>query len=509
VVVTAVGEGVSGTGPLTVVPRVVEAKLDTIQVVAGDSVLLSAKAHPQDNPAAIPGATFTFSASPSAGVTFSQRSPSTALIKTSAAGTFSITATNLGVVGSTSLTVLPRSFIGTLLGNETGIDAGRDFGCGLIPLGRLYCWGLNSFSQLGAKPPEGDSVCFEEGTGVGASPCRLTPIRVAPQLVFSSVSAGDDFACGLTGTGKAYCWGSGTSGKLGNGGAAGASAPTPITFGSSFTSISAGGNHTCAIGTGGTAYCWGQDDFGQLGDARLVNSTTPIPVVAGGAVAIFSAISAGLRHTCALDVSGSATCWGLNNNGQLGAGVPGGFSDQPLTVAGGISFNAISAGGDTVLSPIFRLESHTCGIATNGAAWCWGSNGSGQLGNGSVGGPDVNVPTPVAGGFSFSKISAGSRFTCGLTTGGAIYCWGHNSDLQLGRGPFTGGGADSGVPQIVSGGELPAGVTFVSVTAGRRHACGIGSDGAAYCWGSDVFGALGNTFQAAFRGLPQRVATPQ
>ncbi len=509
VVITATGDAVPGSAPLTIVPRVVEAKLDTVTVVAGDSVLVSAKAHPQDSPTPISGAVFTFTSSPSAGVTVSQRSNSTAMIKTSVLGTFVITTTNLGVSGATSLTVLPRVFIGSFGGNETGVDAGRDFNCGLIPLGRLYCWGVNGLSQLGAAT---DSLCFEEGGGSPlANPCSLIPVRLAPQLAFTSVSAGDGFACGLIGTPKIYCWGDGFGGKLGNGKNAGSSSPTPITFGVPFASVSSGGNHACALSTGGSAYCWGQDSAGQLGDARFVNSTTPIPVLANGTVAAFSSISSGFRHTCGLDLGGLATCWGLNDNGQLGTGSVTGPSSQPLSVAGGIAFKAISTGGDTVqvLVPVpsVHYESHTCAIAQNGAAYCWGSNASGQLGNGSVGGPDISVPTTVTGGLSFAKISAGARFTCGLTTGGAIYCWGRNSDLQLGRG--SAGPELIGSPQQVSGGELPVGTTFVSVSAGKRHACGVGSDGAAYCWGSNVFGALGNTLQAAFRGFPQKVSTPQ
>lgn len=508
ITVTATGDAVAGSAPITIIGRVVEAKLDTATVVAGDSVFVSARAHPQDNAASIPGAAFTFAASPVAGVSVVQRSPSTAVVKTSASGTFVITATNLGVNGSTTLTVLPRIFVPDLAGSQTSLDMGRDFGCGLIPLGRLYCWGLNSVSQLGGAPP--DSTCFEEASVISAA-CKLNPVRVNPQLIFSSVSAGDGFACGIVSTGKGYCWGDGLDGKIGNGSGSGSATPVIVTSSLSFASISVGGNHACGITTTGSAFCWGQDSAGQLGDARRVNSTTPIPVVTGGAIAQFNSISAGFRHTCALDASGGAACWGLNDNGQLGSGGLGGSSDSPVAVAGGIAFKAISAGGDTVLVPfpIPHYESHTCAIATSGAAYCWGSNASGQLGIGSVDGSNVVVPTPVVGGLNFAKISAGARFTCGLTTAGTIYCWGRNNDLQLGRGPFTNTASDDGTPQLVTGGELPAGVTFVSVSAGKRHACGVASDGNAYCWGSNVFGALGNTLQAAFRGFPQRVATPQ
>jgi alpha-tubulin suppressor-like RCC1 family protein len=279
--------------------------------------------------------------------------------------------------------------------------------------------------------------------------------------------------------------------------------------------ITYGGQHACGLATGGTAYCWGADSLGQLGDSRLVHSTTPIPVSGGGAAAVLAGISAGFRHTCGVNAAGTAFCWGSNERGQLGAGTTGGFVDTPVQVLGGLQFATISAGGD-----------HTCGITTGGAAYCWGSNFDGQLGNGSVGGVSA-TPVAVSGGLTFTRISAstgtrstdalgsplkltGAGHTCGLTTAGAIYCWGDNVNLALGRGPFSGGpSAASGTPQQVTGGELPAGMTFSSVSAGSVHTCGVATDGSAYCWGSNIFGALGNTFQAAFRGLPQRVATPR
>jgi len=104
----------------------------------------------------------------------------------------------------------------------------------------------------------------------------------------------------------------------------------------------------------------------------------------------------------------------------------------------------------------------------------------------------------------------GFGHTCGVTTAGQVYCWGDDSDLQLGRGPTTGGPSSaSGVPTLVAVGERPIAVTFTTISTGTRHSCAVGSDGNAYCWGSNVFGSLGNTLQAAFRGQPQRVATPR
>jgi len=158
---------------------------------------------------------------------------------------------------------------------------------------------------------------------------------------------------------------------------------------------------------------------------------------------------------------------------------------------------------------------------------CWGDNASGQLGNGGVSGP-VPVPGAVLGAPAFTRISAstgtrslmpptfvaqskliGRGHTCGLTAAGAVFCWGDDFDLQLGRGQFSGSGSVGVTAAQVVQGERSAGVTFTSVSTGSRHSCAVASDGNAYCWGSNVGGALGNTLQAAFRGQPQRVATPR
>jgi alpha-tubulin suppressor-like RCC1 family protein len=503
------GESASTELTVTALPVTVKVKLDTAAVISGDSVLVTAQAVTPDG-ATVKGAKFTFASSPATGITILQRSDSTAIIKSAASGTFTISATGEGTTGTATLTVAPRIFVATASNGTNTLDLGRDFGCGLIPLGRLYCWGVNGFAQLGART---DSLCFEELKAPGQSitqPCSLSPIRVGPAIVASSVSAGDGFACGITTQGSAYCWGDGSFGKIGNGKLGSSSTPTLVTSGLTFASVTVGGEHACGLTPSGAAYCWGQDVDGQLGDARRVNSTTPIPVSGGpGSIAVFASMSAGFRHTCAIQGT-VAFCWGRNDRGELGLGTNGGTLDTPGQVVGGLQWSAISAGGDTVQQPPpLRFESHTCGLTTSGQAFCWGSNESGQLGIGIVGGSSA-VPVAVSGGLTFSRISAGARHTCGLTTGGVVYCWGHNQDLQLGRGPGTGSDVDSGNPQAIGaavGG--PAGLTFTSVSAGTRHSCAIGSDGAAYCWGSNVFGALGNTLQAAFRGFPQRVATPQ
>lgn len=504
--------GKTATAKVTVVGAVITVQVtpSASTAVVGDTVQVVARAVGQTGQS-LSDVKFTFSASPGGLVSFTTVDDSTVKMATLGAGTVTVSATGEGTVGSSPVVVLAKAFLNSVATAAGAIDAGGHATCGLITLGRAYCWGLNDLSQLGSAT---DSLCFRntdtqtDTLETVVKRCSLVPKRLAPTVTFSAISEGDSSGCGISTTGgRVYCWGNNSHGEIGDGSGTLKGVATLISGGLNFTSVSVGGSHACGITLGGTAYCWGQDTRGQLGDARKVNSSTPIPVSGGGGTAILSAIAAGRTHTCGLAPDGTAFCWGSNFDGELGAGGVGGTADTPALVSGGISFTSISAGGDSIPGDS-QPRAFSCGVAVGGAAYCWGDNSVGQLGIGSIGGPSP-VPVPVAGGQTFTRVTVGGTHACGLTAGGAVYCWGGNVDLQLGRGPFTGTDAANGTPQQVSGGELPSGVTFTTVSAGVNHTCAIGSDGFAYCWGSNVYGSLGNTLQAAFRGLPQKVATPQ
>jgi alpha-tubulin suppressor-like RCC1 family protein len=146
--------------------------------------------------------------------------------------------------------------------------------------------------------------------------------------------------------------------------------------------MSAGLTHSCGISTAPTAlqYCWGNNLSGQLGDGRA-----PLPSAQASGIQgfTFAQIEAGSRnHTCGVDATDVAFCWGAGRTGQLGNGGPADqFNPRAVSTLGApATYDFLSAG-----------SFHSCGIATNGGAYCWGQDLEGSLGNPGV----ISTTTPV------------------------------------------------------------------------------------------------------------------
>ncbi len=184
----------------------------------------------------------------------------------------------------------------------------------------------------------------------------------------------------------------------------------------------------------------------------------------------FTILAAGSFHSCGLTSDGRAYCWGANAEGELGDGTTT-RRGTPTAVAGGLTFTSLALG-----------YQYTCGLTSSGSAYCWGYNFYGELGDGTSGTSRLK-PTAVAGGITFTSLSVEYQHTCGLTSGGVAYCWGYNASGRLGDGTTT----DRSTPTQVVGG-----LTFTSIVPGGIHTCGLTSGGTAYCWGENTNGELGD-----------------
>jgi alpha-tubulin suppressor-like RCC1 family protein len=303
------------------------------------------------------------------------------------------------------------------------ISAGSSHSCAVTvapTAGEVYCWGEGGSGQLGN----------------GSTSSHALPVKVAAPagVVFAQVSVatwGHTCAVASAPSGVVYCWGYGNEGQLGNNTTPQQQAtPVPVTMPAdvTFSQVSAGGNHTCALaaGTSGAAYCWGYNGYGQLGDSTGNNKLVPTkvkPPGAPGAVSFAQVDAGSYYHTCARTAAGVAYCWGNNDYGQLGDNTNT-TRIGPTLVQGNFLFSAVSAGGY-----------HTCAIqqGTN-AGHCWGANWNGMLGEGTN--TTRLTPFPVSGGHAFSVLRAGSSESCGLATGPnpGVYCWGYGGDGQIGDG---------------------------------------------------------------------------
>lgn len=357
------------------------------------------------------------------------------------------------------------------------LDAGSYHTCGITTSERLICWGYGADGQLGA----------------GGSAPEPFPTLVPGDLRYRLVSGGRYHSCGLTLAGIGQCWGNDGDGRLGDGNV-GTSSNVPVNVitvdgvNPTFQSISAGRLHSCGLDLTQHAWCWGYNGSGEVGiPSGGPGSAAPFANVVG-TVPLKAVITGGL-HSCAVTTTGSALCWGYNASGQLGDGTTT-TTFTPVTVTGGLTFLTDPAVVFPSPDPDFPLPvgpfiaagyDHTCAITAAGPTVCWGLNESGQLGDKTT--VQRTAPTTVSGGQAFAALTAGLRHTCALTALGAAFCWGDNTFGQLGDGTST----PRFVPTAVGGG-----LTFAYIKAGDLSTCGVTSAGAAYCWGDNEYGQLGD-----------------
>lgn len=401
------------------------------------------------------------------------------------------------------------------------IAAGNVHTCAVTTLGRLMCWGNNTFGQLGdgtnaARSSAVDVVRLSSGIralatgwqhtcalatdgvvkcwgrnllgqlGDGTDRDRLTAVEVGGLGGgVQAIVAGYDHTCALTSNGGVKCWGFNIAGQLGDGTRVNRLAAVDVNgLASGVIALAAGLGHTCAVTMSGGVKCWGDNSRGQLGDGTTVSRLTAVDVSGlGNGV---SALAAGSEHTCAITTSGGVKCWGYNNAGQLGAN-PTTSTLTPVDVVGlNSGVGAISAG-----------ELHTCALTTDGGVKCWGDNYHGQLGDGS--GTDSWTAVDVSGlGSGVSAVTAGRRHSCALTTATGVKCWGSNRRGQIGDGSTTN--------RLTAADSIGLSSGVSAIAAGNEHTCAVTLNGGVKCWGDNYRGQLG--IGGRNYGLPGYVLSP-
>ena len=341
------------------------------------------------------------------------------------------------------------------------VGAGWQHTCAVSAAHELTCWGYNVKGQIGDDVGDGRSPDLK----------NLKPKAIGSATNWDTVDGGDYNTCGTRTDYSLWCWGDVANGVLGLGPNSGERHyPSQVAPSQHWTTVAVGARNACAISTSKALWCWGNSTFGQTGTGNNENVPTRV-----GAFSDWTSVDIGASHVCGVN-GGKLYCWGYNRLGQLGLGASDTAERSvPTQVGSATDWVSVSTG-----------SSHTCGIRAGGGLYCWGSNGSGQLGDGNTiagegGGSHGSVPTLVGSGFS--SVSSGSGSTCAVkTVSDELFCWGGNSGGELGVGNNL---PSTNLPVAVS-------TSWASVSVGTGgHVCGVKNDNVTYCWGNNGFGQLG------------------
>ena len=388
----------------------------------------------------------------------------------------------------------------------TAIEVGANHSCAIVTA-RVNCWGQNNVGQLSYaaaiqttpalifNPPGGTTAlatgpfhtcanasdgvyCWGSNSNLQLGIHRRFAFEPMPQLSLpsggasnvSGLTAGAGYNCAIL-NGSVQCWGARNSTKLPLGSSATNIATAPvvtIAAGTGTNIVDGGFDHTCASIPSVSILCWGVNEDGQLGAGSFTSGSVPV-VSATLPGNVGSSVGAWNLHSCAV-VSSGVQCWGYGASGQLGNGGNSFRSTPVVAIAANSNISMVATG-----------DFHSCALTFAGGVRCWGYNLYGQLGNGAN--VDSNVPvTALPDGSGATHLSARGMHTCAVVSGG-VKCWGRNSAGQLGNNSFV----DSNFAVTT----FAAGSGATAVSAGGNHSCAV-VNGGVRCWGKNFFGQLGD-----------------
>jgi alpha-tubulin suppressor-like RCC1 family protein len=322
------------------------------------------------------------------------------------------------------------------------ISAGFYHACAILDQGQVRCWGTSYFGELGYPNTE-DTI------GDNETPGSVGPVNLGVGRTAVAITGGGYHTCAILDNARVRCWGNGGSGQLGYGNGRsigfdetpGSVGPVDLGAGRTAVAITGGGFHTCAILDNGKVRCWGEGSSGQLGYGNkkdIGDNETPASVAAvklgRGRKAV--AITAGIRHTCAILNNGKVRCWGQASSGQLGYGNQKKIGDNETPA----SVRPVKLGARRKAIAISASGRHTCAVLNNRKMRCWGTGKYGQLGYGNTRDIGDNENPGSVGTVKLGRgrkavaIQGGGRHTFALLDNGRLRSWGLSSDGQLGYG---------------------------------------------------------------------------
>ncbi|MNJ98463.1 Regulator of chromosome condensation (RCC1) repeat protein [compost metagenome] len=347
------------------------------------------------------------------------------------------------------------------------------------PANYAAAWGANPNGLLGNL----------EQSGSNSTPARLNSFDLSTTK-WKHVDTGTAHSCGLRDDGKIFCWGYGNNGQLGYG-SNGMNMLLPIALSTTggwnnqiWSQLSVGMRHTCAIRlVDGQLFCWGYNYRGELGDGSTSQRNAPVPLSStdGWNAYSWKYVSAGSNQTCAIRSDNQLFCWGNNAHGQLGDGTTNN-SNVPVAVS------STSGGVDSWIQ-VTVGSNQTCAIRSDGRLFCWGLNTSHQLGDGTATTSSIPVAvTSPSGGVDLWKhvSNRSADHACAIRSDDKLFCWGMGSYGRLGNG----GSSNLSVPTAVSP-SPDGGSSWKKVDVQEYSACAIAMDDKMFCWGHNGYGQLG------------------
>ncbi len=347
------------------------------------------------------------------------------------------------------------------------IAVGDAHSCAIASNDVVWCWGDNTYGQLGSSAHAGLS-----------NSRSTTPVQAAALpggRVARAITSGKRHVCVLASDATVWCWGDSGFGETAIAGGVQQN-PVQVTLSAGARLVVAGGNSTCAVLTTNEVMCWGRNNRGQLGNgtSNTGANAAPSTVFIANSAFVVDSLDLGAIHACAVSTAGDAWCWGAFDDGRLGINTASDVhTPQKLTSLSAGQVVDISAGTD-----------HTC-ARVGTAMQCFGANTYGQLGVDPATVSTSVTPRTVSLAATATSVAAGTEVSCALETGGALECLGADASGQLASGSTQSHRFVAGAVNGITG-------SVVDVAMGDTHSCAVLATGAVRCWGANTSGQLGD-----------------